>query len=157
MCEILIRLVDKTHPDPEEDRLCIKRSMVIYIGEDGHPWTYRESMQAWIASGRDVEKWPHETAIIKVPGWPVADAEALVEAQYVDDAGTPLYFVDPGDSVEHPDMPVKYRKREWYGDLDALPQPMKNDIRKNGELEVNQAQLEFYLKRIRDDAPWGTP
>ena len=113
-------------------------------------------MQAWIASGRNEAKWPAETALIKVPTWPVEDAQALVNGQYVDDAGTPLYFIDPGDSVEHTDMPRLYRKREWYGDLDDLPVPYQNDIRKYGEIEVGQAQLEFYLKRIRDDAVWGT-
>lgn len=38
MCEILIRVIDKTHPDPVEDVLCTKRGDVLAVQEDGWLW-----------------------------------------------------------------------------------------------------------------------
>jgi hypothetical protein len=66
MCEMLVRVIDKVHPDPYTDaNHCTKRGDVIVIFEDGHEW------------GRSEIDDPQYT-IVKVPKVPAALAEGFV-------------------------------------------------------------------------------
>lgn len=42
MAQLLVRVVDKTHPNPELDRGLTKRGDVIAVVEDGHVWGTEE-------------------------------------------------------------------------------------------------------------------
>lgn len=77
MCELLVRIVDKVHPDPYIDaNHSTKRGDVIVVRDDGHVWGQAEiSNPDWI--------------IIKVLGVSANDASVFVARELDDDAKHP--------------------------------------------------------------------
>lgn len=72
MAELLVRIVDKTHPDPVQDCRCTKRGHVIVVQPDGWPWGRLE---------RTSDQW----RIVEVPGvWVGVFAHLLVEEPETD-------------------------------------------------------------------------
>jgi hypothetical protein len=68
MSELLIRVTDKTNPDPYLDVGCCKRGDVIAVCEDGHQWGSQELTAPY---------W----RILKLPGIPVATAQNFLASQ----------------------------------------------------------------------------
>lgn len=77
MCELLVRVVDKTNADPYVDaNHCLKRGDVVSIHADGHEWGRGElGNPDWI--------------IVKVPGVSVTDAAAFQASEVDDDPAHP--------------------------------------------------------------------
>ncbi len=66
MCELLVKAVDATHPDPEINLSgCYKRGDVVVIKEDGFNWGIGE---------RDTNVFE----VVKMPGVPVDDMKHML-------------------------------------------------------------------------------
>lgn len=66
MCEIIIKAVDVTHPDPKEDqRGCYKREYPVAVYPDGTRWGNEERLPKFV--------------IIKFPGVPVEKMQKYIE------------------------------------------------------------------------------
>ena len=65
MCELYVRTVSKTHPDPYLDVQNYKRGDVVHIAEDGWQWGAAE-----VNNGASI--------IIKVPGVPASVLQSLL-------------------------------------------------------------------------------
>jgi hypothetical protein len=72
MAEFLIRVHDKTNPNSiYEDVRCMKRGDVVVVCEDGWPWSQKELTAPY---------W----RIVKVPGMPMEEAQALTTPELGD-------------------------------------------------------------------------
>jgi hypothetical protein len=158
MCEFLIKYTDFVNLDAKKDRAAYKRNMIISIVEDNHNWGIMESKLAWIAAGNSSVNWHGKTVIIRAKNIPVSKANALVDIQNEDDAGTELRDVD-GDAVsaillQNPEdyPPYMYRRRRWWINLDNLPANIKSNLDILGEANVTLGQIRNHIKRIRDNA-----
>lgn len=148
MAELLIKIKNYTHPDPNIDRQgAYKKGMIVHVVEDGYPWARKESKQEWLIQGNDAVDWHGRTAILKIPGLAVAKVKELMSVQSEDDTGAPHY---EDDGIE----PRMYRKRRWWLLIDSIPQSIKNAIQADGEVTVTKNQIRNYLKRIRDNAQY---
>jgi len=66
MCELLIKTVDATHPDPKIDSSsCFKKNDVIAVKEDGFSWGASERNSSIFS-------------IVKMPGIPASQMEYLL-------------------------------------------------------------------------------
>lgn len=130
MAELLIKLVDATHEDPEKDRRgCYKRGDVVVVQEDGHEWGAKEG--------------PPRFVRLHIPGAARALAERLTEEQDDDDNGAPLPDAQEGR---------RFRRRRWRVDLDALPAAIRTALQTTGRASITRAQIRSRLKRKRDGA-----
>lgn len=94
MCEMLVVVVDRVHPDPYIDANHIaKRGDVIDVREDGHQW------------GREEISNPN-WKIIRVPGVPCAHAQGFLSPEYDEHLHTQSRML---------------QKRGFCYDLDARP------------------------------------
>ena len=135
MCEILIKIVNATHPDPViEAADCYKRGDIIYVAEDGYPWSRMESKQAWLAEGNLAATWHNRTAILKIPGVTVAKARALM----TDDA--------PSD--------VRRARRLWRLAIASVPQVVKDAVQADGEYTTTVAAIRTYLRNKISNAEY---
>lgn len=131
MAEILIFAGNNTHPNPEKDRRgCWKRGMPVCVKPDGHTWGREETLPKFV--------------IVKIPGVPVAKAEAFLETQFVNDSGVANLGADG--------RPTTYRRRAWEVAWNSLPAGIRNTLQTTGVITVSVAQIRNYLRRIRDDA-----
>ena len=77
MSELLVRIVDKTLPDPYANQTLLKRGMVVVVEDDGWPWTPTEqTFKEWI--------------IIKAPQLPLSMATGLANEPVGDRMVTPM-------------------------------------------------------------------
>lgn len=77
MCELLVRVFDKTNSDcPYLDAQCHKRGDVIAVNEDGHLWGKEELANP-------------DWRIIKVPGVRRSDATGFLARELDDDPSKP--------------------------------------------------------------------
>lgn len=178
--EALIFLANNVHADPVKDRRgCWKRGMVVDVCEDGGPISQNRetSKQYWIREGshrprvtvngitvdgapiiHTANNWPQQgrSAILKVPGVPVAKVRALLDAQEgVDDAGAPYaetVTVDRGNGPELVVISQRFRLREWRLVFDSLPNSVRTTVSRDGEFTTTVSAIRNFLKRIRDDA-----
>jgi len=147
MCELLIFAKNNTHLDSEKDRRgCYKRGMPVVVFEDGHTWGREESKQQWIAEGNPAADWPGQGrfVLLKLPGVPAAKAQALLDHQTEDDAGTPL--LNPDGS------PITFRRRRWQLSVDSTPLAVRNTLDSTGEYTTTVSAIRNYMKRLRDNA-----
>ena len=145
MAEFLVKVSSNTNPDPEKDRRgCYKRGYVVSVVRDGHVWGLEESKQAWIAAGRDPALWPNHFYIIRVPTVTYEQVMALATSQVCDDAGVPL--------VDENGIPIIFRRREYYLNIDTLKASIKTALETNGEVTVTVQDIRNDVKRIRDNA-----
>lgn len=88
MAELLVRAATRgVSRDGDWDK-----GDVVLVRPDGFAWGVRESLAAWLRSGRDRQKWPGLFVLVKVPGLSVAAAEAFTESEEGLDAnGRPFY------------------------------------------------------------------
>lgn len=73
MAELLIRTVNGENA---------KRYMegdVVAVCPDGHVFGRMESLEVWLAEGRDAAAWPGGFAIVRLPGMSVEDARQYLE------------------------------------------------------------------------------
>lgn len=95
MCELLIRVRDKTNDDPYLDARCLKRGDVVVVVEDGWQWEREELTNP-------------DWRILQLPNVTVAQAVAFV-GEEVDD---------------NPEQPSRVlRRRGWSFDVDASELP----------------------------------
>lgn len=135
MCEILIFAGNNTHPDPATDRRgSWKRGYPVAVKEDGHQWGAEEGLPKFI--------------VLKLPGVPVAKAEAFLAPQMEDDAGVPTYE----NVLEVPPRRAIFRRRASHLKWADLPNGVKNTLQATGEYTTTVAAIRTYLRRIRDDA-----
>lgn len=77
MCELLVRVFDKTNPDcPYHDAQCTKRGDVIAVADDGHRWGGAELTHP-------------DWRIVKVPGVPREAATGFLAPELNDDPANP--------------------------------------------------------------------
>lgn len=77
MCEILVRVIDKTNPgDPYLDAKCTKRGDVISVQRDGWPWGVQEQLNP-------------DWRIVKIPGVSVDDVASLLAPEPETDPQNP--------------------------------------------------------------------
>lgn len=93
MCEILVRVVDKTNPDPYLDVGCTKRGDVIAVVEDGWGWGAEELRNP-------------EWRIVKLPNVPAAMAQNFLAGEVDTDPARPSRML---------------RKRAIHLDLASFP------------------------------------
>lgn len=75
MAELLVITDDK-----QSDRgVTWKRGEVVTVQADGHPWGRAESLETWVAEGRDARSFPGNFTVVKLPGVPVGRLEGLIE------------------------------------------------------------------------------
>ena len=66
MAELLIKLIDYTHPDPEVDRRgAYKAGMVVAVKPDGHLWGRKESKAQWLLDNMPEQDWPEKFGIMR--------------------------------------------------------------------------------------------
>ena len=127
MAEFLIRTTP--HPDPKIDR-----GDIVDVQEDGFTWGVRESKQNWLASGKEAVDWPGTFAILKIVGMAAAEARALgVMGPQLSD-----------QPVEGDFVTVKVR--EWFCDIEAVPEVLRGTIRENGGATVLLEDVHIYVK-----------
>jgi len=83
MCEIMIAW-SEIYQNPDiivAERDNYHQFDIIAVRSDGHPWSARESKQAWIAEGNDPLLWHNKTALILIPGLDCATVNELVDEQ----------------------------------------------------------------------------
>lgn len=134
MCEILIFAGNRSHADPVIDRGEWKRGYAVDVKEDGHQWGASETLPTFV--------------IVKIPGVPVAKAQAFLDPQDVDDAGLPVYE----NVIEARPRRAIYRRKAWRVKWADLPAGIRNTLQTTGQVTVTVAQIRNYLTRIRDDA-----
>ena len=77
MCELLVRVVDKSNPDdPYLDARCTRRGDVITVQPDGWPWGVQEQLSP-------------DWRIVRVPGVSVGDAASLLAPEPETDPQNP--------------------------------------------------------------------
>lgn len=109
MAELLVKAVDASNPDGEQDRRgCYKRGMPVLVMEDGHEWGAEEHLPAFV--------------VIKVPGI----ARATV-AKYA----LPQTTID-----QFTGQPVTYRRRRWQIQWSELPAAARQKLASTGMLTI---------------------
>ena len=147
MAQFLVRNVDSTSPDPEEDRRgSYKRGMVVVVAPDSHVWGAEETKAAWIAAGRDPAQWHGHFVLFRVPSVTMEQVLALTTSQVTDDSGTLLTSEDG--------IPLVFRRREYRLLLDNLKNSIKDELAANGEVTVSVSDVRNAIKRIRDNASY---
>lgn len=108
MCEMLVRVVDKTNSDPLLDAKCTKRGDVIVIQPDGWVWGSAELTN------------PH-WRIVKIPGLTVSSCLGFLGPELNTDPNNPNY---------------RLRKRLFKLNLEALPDPGRQmqDVRRQNPI-----------------------
>src|SRR5690606_17653855 len=110
MCEVLLRVIDKSDPDPKIDSKCLKAGDVVVIREDDWNWS-------------EMEKTAPFWRIVRIVGMSVEEAT--------------LEFLAPenGSDANNPYL----RRRKSFIDIDSLSQSNKNAIaaeRNNNVLQI---------------------
>lgn len=106
MCEILVKAIDFTNPDPVLDALgAWKQGMPVVVMDDGHEWGDREGLPKF---------W-----IVKLPGVTVESA---------------LKYIATWDDPANPNVPIK--RREWVFDINSLPLDAKAKLNTVGVLVI---------------------
>jgi hypothetical protein len=98
MAKILIRTVDGGNA------LRYMRGDAVIVRPDDHVWGRYESLEVWIAEGRDRAEWPDEFAVLELTGLNEVTARAYLEEISVIGAAVPEMF----------------RRRKFGADIDAL-------------------------------------
>jgi hypothetical protein len=139
MCELIVKAIDTTHPDPEKDRRgCYKRGYICGVYPDGTKWGAQERLPKFV--------------ILKFPGVPV---DNLVVQKYLQ----PQLDDIPGTEVGL----NKYRRRLWQIQWDSLPVTAKNKLASTGELiikvgsysgeyDYTWTQVKSYFKNLKTNA-----
>jgi hypothetical protein len=112
MCEIIVKAIDATHPDPVKDqRGCYKRGYPVAVYPDGTKWGKEERLPKFV--------------IIKFPGVPVDNA--IVQK-----------YIQPelGDTPDINGIYPVVRRRLWKIRFDDLPLIARNKLATNGELTI---------------------
>lgn len=94
MCELLIRVADKMNDDPFKDAKCTKRGDVIHVAPDGWPW------------GNEEKTLPFYR-IVRLPGVPLEEAQALLGPELDDDPRNPSRVLQRRAfrlDLDHPDF-----------------------------------------------------
>lgn len=109
MAELLIKAVNATHSDPEQDRRgCYKRGMPVVVMPDGHQWGSAEGLPSFV--------------VLKLPGVSVDRVKEYLDRQTqgVDAEGRPLAF----------------RRRLWRFRFEDMPLAARNKLAQDGELTI---------------------
>lgn len=134
MAQILVKAVDATNPDPENDRRgCYKRGMPVVVMPDSHTWGRKEGLPKFV--------------IIKIPGVPVDTVRKHIEPQLED---------TPDEKGSYP----IYRRRLWKFRFDDMPTAALKKLRDNGELTIKAGdyngdydytwnQVKTYIRNIK--------
>jgi hypothetical protein len=138
MCEILVKAVSVTNPDPDKDqRGCYKRGYLVLIMPDGHVWGREEGLPKFV--------------VIKLPGVPV-DNEKIRKYTEEWKAMTGL-DPDGGPIIE------TQQRRRWQIRWVDLPQAARNKLASTGELVIKAgsylgpsdytwAQIKHYFRNL---------
>lgn len=112
MCEIIVKAIDVTNPDPVKNRRgCYKRGYPVAVYPDGTKWGNEERLPKFV--------------IIKLPGVPVNNP--LVQ-KYIQ----PQLENVPNERGEYP----TYRRRLWKIRFADLPLTARNKLATQGELTI---------------------
>lgn len=110
MAEILVKAVDASHSNPDEDRRgCYKRGMPVVVREDGHEWGSMEGLPSFV--------------VIKIPGVPASSV-----AKYV--------MVQNSDIADLDGLFPMYRRRIWQIRWADLPLAARNKLLSTGTLTI---------------------
>ena len=115
MCEILIKAVDATNPNPDKDRMgCYKRGDIVGIEKDGYEWGREERLPKFY--------------LVKIPGLDVETARK--------------YEQEDRDDLDHK---IINRRRKYHIPLDSIPTRIRSELLSNGSVTVNLSQIRNYL------------
>lgn len=124
MCEMLVLV----HDQPGENEF--KRWDIIFVANDKHTWSRRESKAQWIAEGFDPAEFPGKHYIFKVPGVP-KEATKLLKIPH---------------ATKHEFGSIIHKARAWTILGDELPANLKDKLNKDYEITLPPGQMRKYLR-----------
>lgn len=123
MAKLLVRTVDG------ENALRYMRGDVVGVFPNNHVFGRMESLQVWIAEGRNPADWPGGFAVVEIAGLGVATAQT-----YLDD----IQLI----GAARPEMA---KRRKYMLDIDAIERRLSQSDR-------DTLRTQAYLKRTISDA-----
>ena len=133
MAELLVRLIDVPITIPQDSAFCFRAGDPIRAEDDGHKWTPKESLAAWIAAGNAQQDWHGRTFLLKMPGVPTAKLESLVVPE-----------LDANFAVT--------KARAWNVQIAGLSSALQDKITGDGGITVTKAQIQAFIRRKADNA-----
>jgi hypothetical protein len=125
MCEVLIKAIGVTNPDPTKDRIgSYKRGDIVGVEEDGYEWGKEEGLPKFY--------------LVKIPGLSVDVARKYEQMDMESD---------------DPNYKTVYRRRRFHIPIDAVPVAIRNALTTTGQVTVTVNQIRNYLVNKRTGLP----
>ncbi len=135
MSQLLIMLVDETHPDYRISSTLKKRFDVIAVKPTGEAWGAYEDQRVW--NQRKSQPWHAKTAIVDITDMPYAIAKQLDESAY-----RPSTIADAEHNPEDPaDCKVLVFARQWGVVEAAVPAAVLTALTTIGYYATTKAKV----------------